>query len=68
MTVDLTAPTDPVMADSVAALAVVRAGFVDAHAAVGCWAAGFAAEIEQILVGLPAAAELAARPRDDGAA
>lgn len=49
MSTDLTAPTDPVMADSVAALAVIRAGFASAHQAVSDESARFAAEIEALV-------------------
>lgn len=46
---DLTAPADPVMADTVAALAVIRAGFTAAHQAVSDETARFAAEIERLV-------------------
>lgn len=48
---DLTAPTDPVMADCVAALAIVRADFDAAHVAVGVAADTFAADIEVLVAG-----------------
>lgn len=51
MSTDLTAPTDPIMADSVAALAVIRAGFTIAHHAVSEESARFAADIERLVAG-----------------
>ena len=48
---DLTVPADPVMADSVAALAVIRADFAAAHIAVGAEAARFAADIARLVAG-----------------
>lgn len=46
---DLTAPTDPIMADSVAALAVVRAGFDREADSIRRRADTFAADIQRLV-------------------